>query len=123
MRCLGVLFDQLEIFADIERQKRQAEADTDLDLVLRQRRMRRRAKRQRRAESQASGEATAARMRPQPAFSSAIGLRKIPTRSISTSMVSPFFIQTGLGLRAWPTPDGVPVKMMSPGSSVMPWVM
>ena len=32
------------------------------------------------------------------------------------------FIQTG-GLRQPPTPEGVPVTMMSPGSSVMPWVM
>ena len=42
-----------------------------------------------------------------------------PMPWISTSQVSPFFIHTG-GLRAWPTPDGVPVKMTSPGSSVIP---
>jgi hypothetical protein len=42
--------------------------------------------------------------------------------SISISQTSPCFIHTGFGLRAWPTPDGVPVKMMSPGSSVMPCV-
>src|SRR5262245_4099574 len=55
-------------------------------------------------------------------FSSAMGLRKTPTFSISISQVSPAFIQTGSGLRAWPTPDGVPVRMTSPGSSVMPLV-
>src|SRR5207342_3088464 len=57
-----------------------------------------------------------------PYFSSAMGLRKTPTFSISISQVSPAFIQTGSGLRAWPTPDGVPVRMTSPGSSVMPLV-
>ena len=55
-------------------------------------------------------------------FSSSIGLRSMPTPSISTSTVSPAFIHTGSGLRAWPTPDGVPVNRMSPGSSVMPSV-
>ena len=54
-------------------------------------------------------------------FSSSIGFDSTPTPSMSISQVSPFFIQTG-GLRAMPTPDGVPVKMMSPGSSVMPCV-
>ncbi len=43
-------------------------------------------------------------------------LRSMPSPSISTSQTSPAFIQIGFGLRAWPTPDGVPVKMMSPGS-------
>src|SRR6185295_17513721 len=57
-----------------------------------------------------------------PYVSSAMGLRKTPTFSISISQVSPAFIQTGSGLRAWPTPDGVPVRMTSPGSSVMPLV-
>jgi len=55
-------------------------------------------------------------------FSSSIGLRSTPMPSISISHTSPFFIHTGFGLRAWPTPDGVPVKMMSPGSSVSPCV-
>ena len=32
-------------------------------------------------------------------------------------MVSPAFIHTG-GLRAWPTPAGVPITRTSPGSSV-----
>ena len=54
-------------------------------------------------------------------FSSAIGLTSTPTPSMSISQVSPPFMNTG-GLRAKPTPDGVPVMMMSPGSSVMPWV-
>ena len=35
---------------------------------------------------------------------------------ISTSTLSPPFIQSG-GLRPMPTPSGVPVAMMSPGSS------
>src|SRR3990172_7569837 len=54
-------------------------------------------------------------------FSSSIGLRSRPTPSIAISATSPCFIHTG-GLRAWPTPDGVPVTSTSPGSSVMPWV-
>ena len=56
--------------------------------------------------------------RTQP--SSLIGLTSTPIFSISISQVSPFFIHTG-GLRAKPTPDGVPVTITSPGSSVMPW--
>ena len=48
----------------------------------------------------------------------AIGLRRIPIPSISISQESPGFIQTG-GFRAKPTPSGVPVTMMSPGSSVI----
>jgi hypothetical protein len=36
--------------------------------------------------------------------------------------VAPASSRHGFGLRACPTPDGVPVKMMSPGSSVMPCV-
>ena len=55
-------------------------------------------------------------------FSSSIGLTSTPTPSMSISQVSPPFMNIG-GLRAKPTPDGVPVMMMSPGSSVMPWVM
>ena len=55
-------------------------------------------------------------------FSSSTGLLRTPTPSISTSQTSAAFIQTGLGLRAWPTPDGVPVRMISPGSNVMPLV-
>jgi hypothetical protein len=47
-------------------------------------------------------------------------LRSVPTPSISISHTSPLRIQTGSGLRAWPTPDGVPVKMMWPGSGVSP---
>ena len=54
-------------------------------------------------------------------FSSSIGFDSTPTPSMSISQVSPGFIQIG-GLRGWPTPDGVPVKQMSPGSSVMPCV-
>src|SRR5262249_12720460 len=54
-------------------------------------------------------------------FSSSIGLRKTPIPSISISQTSPCRIQAG-GLRAWATPEGVPVSKRSPGSSVMPWV-
>lgn len=42
------------------------------------------------------------------------GLRSRPTPSISTSQTSPGFMNTG-GLRAKPTPAGVPLMMMSPG--------
>src|SRR5277367_3552694 len=45
--------------------------------------------------------------------SSAIGLRKTPRRSISTSTVSPGFIHKG-GVRFTPTPPGVPVRITSP---------
>src|SRR3954453_13813485 len=55
-------------------------------------------------------------------FSFSIGFESTPTPSISISQVSPCFIHIGFGLRAWPTPEGVPVKTTSPGSSVMPWV-
>src|SRR5262249_21887686 len=58
---------------------------------------------------------------PLPYFSFSIGFTSTPTPSMSISQVSPCFIHTGLGLRAWPTPEGVPVKTMSPGSSVIPW--
>ena len=44
-------------------------------------------------------------------------LRNSPTRLISTSMVSPAFMNI-CGLRPAPTPAGVPVEMMSPGRSV-----
>src|SRR5579859_23643 len=47
------------------------------------------------------------------------GLRSVPMPSISVSMMSPAFKNSG-GLRAKPTPLGVPVAMMSPASSVMP---
>src|SRR5262249_34962850 len=55
-------------------------------------------------------------------FSFAIGLTSTPTPSMSISQVSPAFIHTGFGLRAWPTPEGVPVNTISPGSRVMPCV-
>lgn len=42
--------------------------------------------------------------------------------SISTSQMSPAFMKTG-GLRAAPTPAGVPVMMRSPGSSVIASLM
>src|SRR6188508_3468760 len=48
--------------------------------------------------------------------SPATGLRSVPMPLISTSTVSPAFIQRG-GLRPAPTPPGVPVTMTSPGSS------
>lgn len=44
-------------------------------------------------------------------------LRSTPSRSISTSTTSPGLRNTG-GVRAMPTPGGVPVKITSPGSSV-----
>ena len=52
------------------------------------------------------------------AVSAITGLRRVPRQSISTSTTSPGLSQTG-GLRAMPTPGGVPVKIRSPGSSVM----
>src|SRR3569833_267430 len=50
--------------------------------------------------------------------SSRTGLRRSPMPSISISHTSPSRIQTG-GVRAWPTPGGVPMAITSPGSSVM----
>ena len=44
-------------------------------------------------------------------------LRSVPITSASISTTSPCFINTG-GLRANPTPCGVPVETTSPGSSV-----
>src|SRR5450755_5072748 len=49
----------------------------------------------------------------------ATALRNTPMCSISTSMTSPSVRKTG-GSIAKPTPSGVPVAMISPGSSVMP---
>src|SRR6516225_768816 len=46
------------------------------------------------------------------------GFRSTPSFSISTSTTSPGLRNTG-GLRNAPTPSGVPVAMMSPGSKVM----
>src|SRR6266516_2820551 len=46
------------------------------------------------------------------------GLRMRPMRSISTSTTSPSCKKRG-GVRLNPTSDGVPVAMISPGSSVM----
>src|SRR5262245_61188877 len=51
-------------------------------------------------------------------LSSTIGLESTPIFSTSTSTSSPAFIQGG-GFLACATPEGVPVAMMSPGSSVM----
>jgi hypothetical protein len=48
----------------------------------------------------------------------ATGLRIIPIRPISTSTMSPAFRKTG-GCRVKPTPAGVPVEMISPGSRVI----
>src|ERR1700754_2659528 len=44
---------------------------------------------------------------------------RIPMLSTSPSTLSPGFKNTG-GTRAKPTPDGVPVLIMSPGSNVNP---
>src|SRR5437660_1906270 len=52
------------------------------------------------------------------AYPCTTGLRNSPTPSISTSTSSPGLRNTG-GLRAAPTPGGVPVKIRSPGSSVI----
>jgi hypothetical protein len=40
--------------------------------------------------------------------------RRMPISAISVSITSPGFMNSG-GLRAKPTPGGVPVAMMSPG--------
>ncbi len=45
-------------------------------------------------------------------------LLSVPIRSISTSIRSPGRMNTG-GVRAYPTTDGVPVAIISPGSSVI----
>ncbi len=45
-----------------------------------------------------------------------IGVRSVPTPSTQLRRTSPGFKNIG-GLRAAPTPEGVPVKMRSPGSS------
>jgi chromosome partitioning protein len=50
-----------------------------------------------------------------PAYSSAIGFTSVPIGLTSTSQTSPAFIHSG-GVRAAPTPAGVPVTMTSPGS-------
>ncbi len=52
-----------------------------------------------------------------PVYSPTTGFRNTPIRSISTSTTSPACKNTG-GLRAAPTPGGVPVKITSPGASV-----
>src|SRR5690606_539156 len=46
------------------------------------------------------------------------GLIRLPIPSRSIRTVSPLFKNTG-GSRNTPTPDGVPVEIKSPGSSVM----
>ena len=46
------------------------------------------------------------------------GFRKVPIPAISTSTTSSTFKKTG-GLRANPTPEGVPVIIAVPGKSVM----
>ena len=45
-------------------------------------------------------------------------LRSAPMASIADSITSPGWRYSG-GVRPWPTPAGVPVAMMSPGSSVI----
>ena len=51
-------------------------------------------------------------------YSFRTGFSNLPIFSISTTTVSPCFIQTG-GLRAKPTPWGVPVRITLPGRRVM----
>src|SRR5690606_14001589 len=53
------------------------------------------------------------------AASATTGFLRTPTRSTSTSQTSPGFMKS-CGSMAMPTPEGVPVTMMSPGSRVMP---
>ena len=61
----------------------------------------------------------AARWRAVPvAGSSSTGLLSTPSRSTSTSQTSPGFIQSG-GLRARPTPAGVPVRGQLMGSDAV----
>src|SRR5882757_2146760 len=45
-----------------------------------------------------------------------------PSRLLPISTTSPAWRYFG-GLPAWPTPAGVPVLMMSPGSRAMNWLM
>jgi hypothetical protein len=46
-----------------------------------------------------------------------------PNFWIPSRTVSPAFRNTGVGFLLAPTPGGVPVVMMSPGSSVMNWLV
>ncbi len=48
-------------------------------------------------------------------------LVQVPTPSNPTSTTSPSFSQS-CGFRPIPTPCGVPVKITSPGKSVVPWL-
>ena len=54
-----------------------------------------------------------------PIYYVPIGLRNMPMFSISLSRMSPGCKNSG-GVRAKPTPLGVPVAMMSPARSVIP---
>ena len=54
-----------------------------------------------------------------PSFSNSTLFVQVPTFSRLTSTTSPSFIHS-LGFRPIPTPEGVPVNIMSPGSSVVP---
>src|ERR1035441_6939055 len=63
-----------------------------------------------------NGPVSAASRRP-PYPSATTGFTSSPSPSTRTTTSSPGFSQRG-GLRANPTPPGVPVEMMSPGSSV-----
>ena len=65
---------------------------------------------------EAGAAGTASLLVRRQAASSATGLRSTPTRSTSTSTMSPCFIQSG-GVRFAPTPPGVPVTITSPGRS------
>src|SRR6185436_661196 len=70
---------------------------------------------QQRRDEQAAGAPRAAAGRHQPSL---MTLRSRPTLLISTSQTSPGFMNSG-GLRAAPTPPGVPVTITSPGCSVV----
>jgi ribosomal protein L37E len=49
--------------------------------------------------------------------------RCVPSPSMPSSMTSPAVRNCGVGFMPRPTPGGVPVGMMSPGISVMNWLM
>src|SRR5262252_6805099 len=52
-------------------------------------------------------------------YAATTGLRRMPIPSISVSTTSPACSHSW-GVRPMPTPSGVPVEMMSPGSRVQP---
>src|SRR5262245_2341184 len=57
--------------------------------------------------------------RPSRTYAATTRLRRMPIPSTSVSITSPTCSHS-CGVRPIPTPSGVPVEMMSPGSSVQP---